>query len=182
MKHPVLKVKKDAEQDVVFHYKREERLAMPSAPRGPTPAGRGFLRGILRRGRLPIFLPLLAIVIAMVMLLSGGPRGAGRAVIAGWEAVLRATPYEDSLLVSVTFLPEQGRALPSQPPVAAVTFVLPDTGETLLVSGDLGQGPSTLRGKMRYIGTEKKLTAQVRLDGRQAGLTVGVKKPGTGRR
>ncbi len=181
MKHPVLRVKKDAEQDVVFHYNRDERLAMPSAPRVPRKRG-GLFKGLFRRGKLPAFLPVIIAVLAIILVARGGLRPQGRAVVGGWEAVLRASPYEDSLLVSVTFLPEQGAQLPPAPPSATVTFVLPDTGETLLVTGDLGPGPSTLRGKMRYTGTEKKLTADVRLAGRQAGLSVGIKKPGEGRR
>ena len=175
MKHPVLTVKKDAERDVVFHYSREERLAMGSAPRGPSTGGRGFLRGILRRGRLPIFLPLIAIVIAMLVLASRGQGSAGRAAIAGYVAVLRASPYEDSLLVSVTFTPEKDRTQPL--PTASVLFVLPDTGERLLVSEVLEPGPSTIRGRMRYNGKEKKLTAEVRVADRKADLSVGVKKP-----
>jgi hypothetical protein len=182
MKPPVLQVKKNAEKDVVFHYSRDERLSRAGAPRGPSPQRGGFLRGIFRRGRFPAFLPLLVVIIALILVARGGFRSPGRAVIAGWEAVLRASPYEDSLLVSVTFLPEPGTALPAQPPAASVVFVLPDTGERLLLSEELGQGPSTIRGRMRYTGKEKKLTAEVRISGKQAGLTVGVKKPGDGKR
>ncbi len=165
MKPPVLKVKKDADQEVVFHYSRDERLSRVSAPRGPSSQPRGFLRGLFRRGRVPAFLPLLVVIIALILVARGGFRSPGRAVIAGWEAVLRASPYEDSLLVSVTFLPEPGTPLPAEPPVASVVFVLPDTGERLLLSEGLGQGPSTIRGRMRYTGKEKKLTAEVRLSG-----------------
>jgi hypothetical protein len=182
VKHPVLKVKKGAETDVVFHYSRDERLSRASAPRGPSSQLGGFMRGFFRRGRLPAFLPLLLVIVAIVLIGRGGFRSPGRAVVAGWEAVLRASPYRDSLLVSVTFLPEAGTALSSEPPTASVTFVLPDTGERLLVSEALGQGPSTLRGRMRYSGKEKKLTADVRLSGKQAVLTVGVKPPGSGKR
>jgi hypothetical protein len=176
MKPPLLKVKKDADRDVVFHYSREERLAMASAPKGPKSVSGGFFRGFFRRGRLPSLLPLL--VVAVVVVLGFRflvPRSSSRATIAGYEAVLRASLYADALLVSVTFTPLAGRT--SGPAIASLNFVLPDTGERLLLSEELGLEPSTIRGRMRYTGKERKLTAEVRLGGKTAGLSLGLKKP-----
>jgi hypothetical protein len=188
MKPPQMKVKKDAVRDVVFHYSREKRLAMASAPKGPRSVSGGFFRGFFRRGRLPSLLPLL--VIALVVVLGFKfivPRSSSSAVLSGYEAVLRASLYADALLVSVTFTPAagtrrnagstSGSAAGGGPPTASVSFALPDTGERLLLSEALGEGPSTMRGKMRYIGKERKLTAEVRLGGKAASLSLGLKKP-----
>jgi hypothetical protein len=40
----------------------------------------------------------------------------------------------------------------------------------------LEPGPSTIRGKMRYIGSEKKLTATVRVGANQAEMSLGLLK------
>ena len=186
MKPPRLKVKKDAERDVVFHYSREERLAMASAPRGPRSASGGFFRGFFRRGRLPSLLPLLVVALAVVVLFRVVPRSSSRATLSGYEAVLRASLHADALLVSVTFTPVAGPqrtdGSASGSPAgdgsltATVSFELPDTGERLLLSEALGAGPSTIRGKMRYIGKERKLTAQVRVGEKAASLSLGLKK------
>jgi hypothetical protein len=177
MKPPELKVKKDAERDVVFHYSREERLAMASAPRGPKTVSGDFFRGFFRRGRLPFLLPLLLVALAIVVLPRLVARSSSRATLSGYEAVLRVSPYADALLVSVTFTPGTGQKRPAEAPTASVTFDLPDTGERLLLSEVLGDGPSTIRGKMKYIGKERKLTAQVRVGEKAASLSLGLKKP-----
>ena len=149
---------------------------MGSAPRGPSTVMGRFFRGISRRGRLLSLFPLLLVALAGVVFLRFVPRPSSRAAIAGYEAVLRASPFEGALLVSVTFLPA-GRTLPAGAAEATVAFVLTDTGERLIVSEALDRGPSTIRGKMRYTGKEKKLTAQVRIADREAGLSLGLKRP-----
>ncbi len=178
MKPPELKVKKDAERDVVFHYSREERLAMASAPKGPRSVSGGFFRGFFRRGRLPSLLPLL--VVALVVVVGFKfivPRSSSSATLSGYEAVLRASLYADALLVSVTFTPLAGARSAAGPLDATVSFALPDTGERLLLSEALGDQPSTIRGRMKYIGKERKITAEVRLGGKAASLSLGLKKP-----
>jgi len=187
MKPPELKIKKGAEREVVFHSSREERLAMASAPKGPKSVSGGFFRGFFRRGRLPSLLPLLVVALVVVLVYKFViPRSSSRATLSGYEAVLRASLYADALFVSVTFTPVAGagrtagsaRDSPAAdgPPTASVSFALPDTGELLLLSEALGEGPSTIRGKMRYIGKERKLTAVVRLGGKAASLSLGLKK------
>jgi hypothetical protein len=178
MKPPELKVKKEAERDVVFHYSREERLTMASAPKGPKTVSGGFFRGFLRRGRLPSLLPLL--VVALVVVLGFKflvPRSSSTAILSGYEAVLRASLYADALLVSVTFTPVAGARRTAGPPTATVSFALPDTAERLLLSEALGEGPSTIRGQMKYTGKERRLTAEVRHGGKAASLSLGLKKP-----
>lgn len=186
MKHPVLRIKKDAEKDPVFYYEREKRLTRASALRKPSSPGMGLLGGFFRgffqafrgRGKMRrILLPALLVVLAAVILPRLIPRTSGRAVVAGQEAVLRATPFQDALLVSVTFTARVRSAPAAAGREASVLFVLPDTGESLLVTGQLGEGPSTIRGRMRYTGVEKKLTADVRVANARAGLRVELKKP-----
>ncbi len=161
---------------------------MGSAPKGSMVGGWGFFRGLFRKGRLPSLLPLL--VVALVLAFGFkflAPGSSSRATLSGYEAVLRASQYADALLVSVTFTPlpaarkATGRQSDSptdvEPLAASVSFALPDTGERLLLSESLGGEPSTIRGKMKYIGKERKLTAEVRLGGKAASLSLGLKKP-----
>lgn len=161
---------------------------MASAPKGPKSVSGGFFRGFFRRGRLPSLLPLLVVALVVVVGFKFiAPRSSSSATLSGYQAVLRASLYADALLVSVTFTPAagarrtagsaSGSPAGSGPPTASVSFVLPDTGERLLLSEALGEEPSTIRGKMRYIGKEKKLTAEVRLGGKAASLSLGLKKP-----
>ena len=188
MKPSELKVKKDAEKDVVFHYSREERLAMASAPKGPKSVSGGFFRGFFHRGRLPSLLPLLIVALVVVLVFKFAvPRSSSRAILSGYEAVLRASLYADALFVSVTFTPAAGarKTIPAGTdsstaggsPTASVSLELPDTGERLLLSEALGDGPSTIRGKMKYIGKERKLTARVRVGEKAASLSLGLRKP-----
>jgi hypothetical protein len=186
VKHPVLRIRKDAEKDPVFYYEREKRLTLASVRRKPQSSGMGFLGGFFRgffgafrrKGKMRrMLLPALLVVLAAVILPRIIPRAPGRAVVAGQEAVLRATPFQDALLVSVTFTARARWTPAAAGGEAAVQFELPDTGEKLLVTGQLGQEPSTIRGRMRYTGVEKKLTADVRVADARAGLRVELKKP-----
>ncbi len=61
-KRDILRVQKDAEREIIYHYKREERLSLPSAPR--LDYGR---RSIFRNNRalLILFLDVILVIIIM---------------------------------------------------------------------------------------------------------------------
>jgi hypothetical protein len=168
MKNPVLSIKKGAQ---TYDDNEADHLTRPPAPR-PS-GGRGRPSG--RLGRMT-FLPLLVLALALVVVARVLPRApTNRAVIAGWDATLRAVPYHDTLLVSVTFVQESSATAtaPSEDaPLAAVRIVLPDTGQEISLSGILGKSPITLRGQMEYSERVKKVQAEVRIGEEQKTLRL----------
>ncbi len=178
MKNPILHIKKGVGQYVD-----------PPAGSEPRPSGYGRLgdrpmqgkarRPPRRRGRLT-FLPLLILAIALVLVFRIMPRAPlNRATLMGWDVVLRAMPYGEALLVSVTFI-EKARPdadLSGRPvPRATVSFLLPDTGEQLALSDDLVKSPTTLRGQMPYTERVRKVAATVSIGTETRTLSLTARK------
>jgi hypothetical protein len=167
MKHPVLHVKKGVP---VYDDSLEEREAPRRAaePVSRFRAGKGR-----RRGRLA-FLPLLILALALVFVFRFIPRKPPNvAVLAGWEAVLRAAPHEGAVLAGVTFKRAAGDPVPETPPIALVRFFCPQTGERQAVFEALARSPYTIHVSMKdspavrivqaevVIGDQKKFLAVV---------------------
>jgi hypothetical protein len=159
--YPILRIKKQAVVGPEYRYKREERLAHRTAPQEPREI-KGFFRGLYRRGRrrggLGSILIVILVVLAAVFVFRFAGQDPNRAELAGFQAVLRATVIKDSLSVSVTFDPSGGDAA-----LVVVRFLLPETGESLIVSRILPPEGDVFRGIMGYSGKEKKLSAEVRI-------------------
>jgi hypothetical protein len=178
---PIIKIKKDAVKEPELHYDREERLSMHSASK-PKEI-RGFFRTFLgfgqggsrRRGRISPLFPVLLIAVAAIFIIRTMSGSRGGESIAGYGATLRADPYEGSLLVSVSFKPPTRR--PAVAPTATVRFILPDTGEELILSGDLAGEAPAIRGKMHYTGKEKSIKAEVRIGSQTKTLTASIRPP-----
>ncbi|MGD0724005.1 MAG: hypothetical protein ABSB63_00395 [Spirochaetia bacterium] len=178
MKNPVLHIKKGVEQ-----------YFDPPPGSGPQPPGQRrpgdrplqgkLLRSAPRRSRLTFF-PLLILAIALVVVFRIVPRApTNRATLMGWNVVLRAMPYGEALLVSVTFIEKArpgvdpgGRPAPR----AAVRFVLPDTGEQLTLSEDLLKSPTTLHGQMPYTDAVRKVLATVNVGTETRTLSLAARK------
>jgi hypothetical protein len=161
MKNPVLHIKKGVERYVDPSPGSE---AQPSGQRRLSDRPLQRKAAPLRRGRLTFF-PLLVLAIALVFVFRIIPRAPmNRATLMGWDAVLRAMPYGEVVLVSVTFIEKghPGADLSGRPaPRAAVRFLLPDTGEQLSLSEDLVKSPTTLRGQMPYTVSVRRVLATV---------------------
>jgi hypothetical protein len=165
MKQPVLRVKKGA---IIY-----DDTAAQEASELPRPAlpGSGPLwsRRAKRRGARLTFLPLLVIALGLFILFRVVPNvPVNRAAVSGWRVTLHVTPYENTLVVGVTFVsraPLEGRAQGVQPgkdlPEATVRFSLPGTGEQAFVAGDLAKSPMTLRGELPWIADAKRVQAEV---------------------
>ena len=172
MKNPVLHVKKGA---VLYNDPPAGSNLQP--PRQGAQTGRTITRKSgrfpRRRGRFA-FMPLAILAIVFVIVVIVVPRGpTNRAAMMGWEAVLRAMPYGDMLLVSVTFI----RAAPPGPnepsaPRVVVRVVLPETGEQLSLSDDLSKSPMTLRAQMRPTHAVRKVLATVSVGKETRTLTL----------
>jgi hypothetical protein len=172
MKNPVLHVKKDAER-----YDDPPAGSNLQPPRQGAQTGRTIARKSSRsprRRRRFTFVPLVILAIMLVIVVRVVPRGpTNRATIMGWDTVLRAMPYEDMLLVSVTFI-QAAPPGPNGPPAprAVVRVVLPETGEQLSLSEDLSKSPMTLRGQMRPTHAVKKVLATVSVGKETRTLTL----------
>jgi hypothetical protein len=172
MKNPVLHVKKGAAL-----YDDLPAGSNLQPPRQGEQTGRThtrkFPRSPRRRGRFA-WVPLAILAIVLVIVVRVVPRGpTNRATMMGWEAVLRAMPYGDMLLVSVTFI----RAAPPGPnepsaPRAAVHVVLPETGEQLSLSENLSKSPMTLRAQIRPTHAVRKVLATVSVGKETRTLTL----------
>ena len=173
--HPILRIKKDAERDVEFHYDKEKRLSMHRSSR-PFSKGNAFF-AFFRRGRLPSLLPVVLIALVGLAVFRFFPRPANHAAISGFEATLRVLTYKDSVLLSVTFARDPRSPRGSETPVARIEFALPDSGKALLVSGALDEDLITIRGTLGFTGKDGKVTAQVSVGRESRGLSQAIPKP-----
>ena len=172
---PVLKIRRDAEKEVRFHYRRDERLAMKQPLRREKrreAIARFFRRG--RRSLLPILLAVLAIVL-VVRLVSRDQAGGH---LAGYDVHLRAYPYQDALLasVTVTWRPRPAERM-AEAAEAAVRFSTSAAGAGSVAIEALGGGEAVARGRLPYTGTERQVTAEVTIGDKAVRLTAAVGKP-----
>ncbi len=168
MKTPVLHVKKGA--TVYDDALQEETPELPSETGGSRPGRR---RGLL-------FLPLLVVVMAAAAVLQlSAPRNSAQ--FRGWTASLRAVPYGDMLLLSVTFTSRQGSAGGTDStspdgaqPAAAVSVMLPDTGQTIELSGEIAPPATTLRAQLPLDSAVRTVRAEIEIGGEKHSVTAGV--------
>ncbi len=173
---PILKVRKDAERDVVFHYKREERLARLNAPYDHTSLGPAGFRQFFRKGR-GWTLPLLIIVLGLLFLGPVLTRETSQARLAGSTAVLAAQRQGDAILASVVV---SATANPLDQQVSGLIearFLLPDTGAASSTSATLEGGTATLRVRLPATGKERRVEAQVSIGGSSARISAAVTVP-----
>jgi hypothetical protein len=175
---PVLKIRRDAEKDVRYHYDRDERLAL----KGPLrQQGRsGCLGRIFRTGGrslLPALLVVLAVVlVVLIVRLVSRDRATGHLV--GYDVHLRAYPYQDALLASVTVtwnpLPAERAAVATE---ATVRFSTSAAGAGSVVIEALGSGETVARGRLPYTGTERQVDAEVTIGDGAVRLAADLGKP-----
>jgi hypothetical protein len=107
-----------------------------------------------------------------------------RANLAGWQVTFRVTPYNDSLIVGVTFIsnapireaPEGSGARPDVPAATARVF-LSGTGEQVFLAGDLVRSPMTLSGRLPRLENARKVQAEVSIGSVHATLWQPVAGP-----
>ena len=176
---PVLKVRKDAEKEVRFHYSREQREALRRPP--TRPRGKGLFARMFRGGRksglsrlLPVLLGALAILI--VVRLFSRPTPSGH--LAGYDVNLRAYVYQDALLASVTasWKPGKGEEA-SEAAGVTVRFSASEEGAGSVSSEPLGGGEAVVRGRLPLSGAERRVIAEVAIGGKALRLSAAVGKP-----
>lgn len=172
---PILKVRKDAEQEVRFHYDRDERVTLRRPARNEK--RRGFFARFLRGGRrslLPVVLVVLAVVLAVRLL----PRDRAAGHLAGYDVSLRAYAYQDALLASVTvsWKPDSNEKV-SEAADATVRFSTSEAGAGSVSSEPLGGGEAVVRGRLPYTGDERRIIAEVAIGGKALRLAAAVGKP-----
>jgi hypothetical protein len=167
MKQPVLRVKKGAtiyDDTAAMEASGLPRPALPGS--GPLKSRRRKRRG----GRLTYF-PLLIIAVGLFILFRIVPSTpVSRATLSGWQVTLHVTPYNDTLIVGVTFVsraplkgPIKGSPEGTEVPEATVHVSLPGTGQQAFLTGNLGKSPMTLRGELPWLQKAKKVQAEIRV-------------------
>lgn len=177
---PVLKIRKDAEREVRYHYSREERLALKQPPRKQSARGGKRRAGLARlfRGGRKSLLPIILFVLAGVLVVRLVSRDRAAAHLAGYDLRLRAYAYEDALLASVTatWRPRPAERV-TEAGEASVRFSATDSGAGSAVIESLGGGDVVLRGRLPYTGSERQVVAEVAIGAATARLTAAVGKP-----
>jgi hypothetical protein len=172
MTHPVLRIKKGAaiyDDTEARHAAEVPRPALPGS--GPLRSRRRGKRGI------PLtFFPLLVVALGLFILFRVVPNTPiQRSVVSGWQVTLRVTPYQDSLIVGVTFIASVPEAVdPANAPKATVRLSLPGTGEQVFIVGGLDKSPMTLRSELPWPPNAKRVSAEVRIGSARAALWVPV--------
>ena len=172
MKPPVLKVKKGAQVYDDAAAQEESLYPRPALPgSGPLPRGRRRRRA----GRYTYF-PLVIVAIGLFIFFQVAPNTpVSRGSLSGWQVTLHVTPYNDTLIVGVTFVsraPVEAGASTAQ---ASVLVSLPGTDEQVFVSGDLERSPMTLRGTVLWLRAAAKVQAKVSIG--SAHLTLWQRAP-----
>jgi len=174
---PVLKIRKDAEREVRYHYSREERLALKQPPRKPSTRGGKRRAGLARffRGGRTSLLPIALFVLAIVLVVRFVSRDRSASHLAGYDLRLRAYAYEDALLASVTatWRPRPAERV-AEAIAATVRFSATDSGPASVVIESLGGGESVIRGRLPSTGGDRQVVADVAIGTASARLTTAV--------
>ena len=176
---PVLKVRKDAEKEVRFHYSRDQREALRRS--STRERRKGFFARLFRGGRksmLPVLLPALLGVLAIVVVVRLFSRDLSTGHLAGYDVNLRAYAYQEALLASVTVSWKPGKGeQASEAADATVRFSTSEEGAGSVSSEPLGGGQTVVRGRLPWSGAERKVIAEVAIGGKALRLTAAVGKP-----
>jgi len=183
MKPPVLRIKKPS---IIYDDTGAQQEGEPFRPTlTPTPGRRTVPRR--RVGPRYSLVPLLLIAAVLFVLFRVLPHApTGRAVVAGWQVTLHVTPWEDALIVGLTFVSRSAKAGGSAPqgaaavPEATARVSLLGTGEQVFLAGDLARSPMTLSGRLPVVGGAARVQADVTILGSRATLLAPVRKPAGG--
>ena len=167
------------EQPNGYHYSRQDRLSMASAPRFPERKG-----GIFRRNRtlLIILLDLVIIMILGVFLVRFLYARVNRAELEGYRVVLRGVRTEEVVLATLTVT--NTTAAPMGQKTVFARFSLernPDEEEATYVSGVVGEGERILRAAIPLSASSASaevLYAEVRIGDSRERLSAGLERPG----
>ena len=176
---PVLRVRKDAEKEVRFHYSREQREAL----RRPATRQRrkGFFARMFRGGRksvLSLLLPVLLGALAILIVVRLFSRETSSGHLAGYDVNLRAYVYQDALLASVTVSWKPGKGeQASEAAGATVRFSTSAEGAGSVSSEPLGGGEAVVRGRLPRSGAERRVLAEVAIGGKALRLSTAIGKP-----
>ena len=177
MKPPILRVKKGA---VVYDDTAAQEAAglpRPAIP-GSGPLRRGSRLRRRRGGRFTYF-PLIIVAIGLFIFFQVAPRTpVTSASLSGWQVTLHVTPYNDTLIVGVTFIDRRPFEGGGSIPRAAVLVSLPGTPEQTSVSGDLERSPITLRGQVLWLRAASRVQARVSIGSAHVTLWQRPPRPG----
>jgi hypothetical protein len=176
MNHPVLRIKKGAQVYDDTAAREAAELPRPALP-GSGPLRRGS-RLRRRRGGPFTYLPLVVVAIGLFIFFRLAPNTpVTSASIAGWNVTLHVTPYNDTLIVGVTFVSKAPVEEGEDAAQALVSISLPGTAEQVLVHESLERSPMTLRGTVPWLRAAAKVQAQVAVGGAHVTLWQRAPRP-----
>ncbi|HUJ73232.1 MAG TPA: hypothetical protein VL359_00180 [bacterium] len=170
MNPQILKIKKGS---VIYDDTSAQQQTEPYRPDLTVTPSRRRIRRRSIGPRASLF-PLLIIAAALFLFFRLAPRAQSpRAVVAGWQVTLRATPYQGTLIVGLTFV-SSSEQVPSPAPRASARVMLSGNPEPLLLDGALERSPMTLTGRFPAFPSPSRLQAQVVVDGSRVILSAPV--------
>jgi hypothetical protein len=170
MNHPVLKIRKGASVYDDSEPARANAVPRPARP-GDRPSAVRRRRG--RRARLTFF-PLLVVALGLFVVFRAAPRAPGsRAVLEGWQVILRVSPSPDGLNVGITFIAAAADRVPIPAPAEA-RVSLPGTAESIILRSILEKSPMTLRGSLPRLPGAAQVQAEVGIGAGRAVLRAAV--------
>jgi hypothetical protein len=163
------------EQPPGYHYSREDRLSMATAPHFRQRGG-----GIFRRNRtlLIILVDLVIVMILGVFLVRFLYARVNRADLEGYSVVLRGVRREEVVLATLTITNTEAASSAEQTVFARFSLVRnPDEEEATYVSGVAGEGERILRAVIPLSASSASadvLYAEVRIGDSRERLSAGL--------
>jgi hypothetical protein len=163
------------EQPDGYHYSRQDRFSMATAPRFRVKGG-GIFRG--NRTLLIILLDLVVVVILGVFLVRFLYARVNRAELEGYSVKLRGVRTEEVVLATITITNTTAASSGEQTVFARLSLVRnPDEEEATYISGLVGKGERILRAVIPLsasLASSEVLYAEVRIGDSRERLSAGI--------
>ncbi len=175
-KHDSFTVKKSAEEKMVYHYNRDERLSMPTAPvKGNR--SRGIFKG--NKTLIILFINVIVIFLVLFLFIHFLNKPSYIKVKAGYRLELEAFPYAGEILVSLYIKKVKENKTNGKYRISALLYTSGEPKKKKIISEDLPAEKGReiiLRAKLPWLGRDDSVNAEVDIGGVIVVLKKSVKK------
>ncbi|NOY10094.1 MAG: hypothetical protein GXP33_14775 [Spirochaetes bacterium] len=175
-KHDSFTVKKSAEEKIVFHYNRDERLSMPTAP-AEGKRSRGIFKG--NKTLIILFINVIVIFLVLFLFFRFINKPSYKNVKAGYRLELDAFPYADAILVSLYIKRVKENKTNGKYRISALFYTSGEPEKKKIISEDAPAGKDReiiLRTKLHWLARDDSVNAEVDIGGVMVVLKRSVKK------